>query len=65
MGMAEFYWDGGLEIDISRPADYIIGSEGGIFVHCVRLSFVPGMKVCTLVASHTYWNAAAKMCEHA
>jgi hypothetical protein len=44
-------------MSLISPDPVIIGSEGGMFVHCLRLSFVPRVKVCTLVASLTYWNA--------
>jgi hypothetical protein len=44
-------------LNLIPPDQVIIGSEGEMFVHCLGLSFVSRVKVCTLVASLTYWNA--------
>ena len=55
MGMREFCWDEVL--NLMSPDPMIIGSEGGLFVHCLGLSFVSRVNVCALVASLTYWNA--------
>ena len=55
MGMREFSWDGGLGFDISRPGEHRF--RGKNVCTYLRLSFVSRVKVCTVVASLTYWNA--------